>query len=472
MQKGILTVIMMVLVESLAILQAQTTAPPQGSTKRDAVVALIGGTLIDVETGAVRRNSVILIAGDRVKQVGQEGQLPVPADAKVIDVHGKWIIPGLTDMHAHLVVYDYQLSDMYLKYGVTTVRDVGGNVTQLRLLRDDINAGKTLGPRLFFTGMLLDGIPPVFRGSKITVLADTPAHAQSIVNFLADQGVDAIKVYNMISEATLAQIIETAHQRKLPVIGHVPRAITLTHAVEMGMDGLEHIRITARELLPPEEAKRIDYLPVGVRETEIWSRIDLKSKEIQNIISLLARKQVYLDPTLTVDEAVTVDGMSAMRSHPNNQLLPQKMLDKLLQQPEEPLFSVPKEMKSAAAEGFKKRQAFVGMCKQAGVPLLAGTDSFGLGKMVLGLSLHHELELLVEAGLAPIDSLRAATITAARALGKENDLGSIKAGKLADLLILDADPLANISNSQKIHQVMKGGRILDFSSATDAAPKQ
>jgi imidazolonepropionase-like amidohydrolase len=460
MKRIILTMTLLMLAGAPGVRLAPTAAPPQGVPENNALLAITGGTLLDVETGTPLRDSLILIEGDRLKQLGQTGKVAVPAQAKVIDARGKWIIPGLADMHAHLSTYEYRLPEIYLKYGVTTLRDVAGDVTLLRLLREEIKAGKRAGPRVFFTGMLLDGAPPVHR-SSLTLLADTPARAESIVNFLADQGVDAIKVYNLISEATLAKVIETARGRHLLVIGHVPRAMTMTRAVEMGMDCLEHIRITAREILPAEEAKEIDYLPVGVREPKLWSRIDLQSNEIKNIIALLARKQVYLDPTLTADEALYVDGMQAMRTHPNNRLLPQAILDRLLRQREAAIFALPDEMKSLAAESFKKRQQFIGMCHRAGVRLLAGTDAFGLGKMIPGLSLHHELELLVEAGLAPLDALRAATITAARALRKESDLGSIKAGKLADLVFLDADPLANINNTQKIHGVMKGGRIYD-----------
>ena len=423
-------------------------------------IALSGATLIDVESGTQIKDSLILIEGDRVKAIGREGEVSIPSNTVRMDVSGKWIIPGLVDMHVHLSVYQYRLADLYLKFGITTVRDVGGDITLLRLLREEIGAGKTFGPRISYAGMILDGMPPVWPGS-ITLLADTPLSAASIVHFLADQGADAIKVYNLLSEPVLARVIETAGVRRLPVIGHVPRAVTMTRAVEMGMEGLEHIRITAREFLSPEEAAAIDYLPVGIREPKIWERIDLESDWIKKLIALLAQKKVYLDPTLVVDEALEVDGMDAMKTHPLNQLLPREILDEMLKQPETPIFNVPDDLKPTALDSFKKRLKFIGMCSRAGVQLLAGTDSLGLGKLIPGASLHRELELLCESGLTPLEALRAATLTAARALRKEADLGSIKAGKFADLVILDSDPLISISNTRKIHRVIKGGRFYE-----------
>jgi imidazolonepropionase-like amidohydrolase len=423
-------------------------------------IAVSGATLIDVESGTQIKDSLILIEDSRIKAIGREGEVSIPSNTVRMDARGKWIIPGLMDMHVHLGLYEYRLTDLYINFGITTVRDVGGDITPLRMLREEIGSGKTVGPRLFFAGMILDGMPPVWVGSG-TLLADTPLSAASIVHFLADQGADAIKVYNLLSESVLARIIETAGVHRLPVIGHVPRAVTMTRAVEMGMEGLEHIRITAGEFLSPEEAAALDYLPVGIREPKIWERIDLESDWIKKLIALLAQKKVYLDPTLVVDEALEVDGMNAMKTHPLNRLLPREILDEMLKQPETPIFNVPDDLKPTALASFKKRLKFIGMCSRGGVQLLAGTDSLGLGKMIPGVSLHRELELLCESGLTPLEALRAATLTAARALRKEADLGSIKAGKFADLVILDSDPLISISNTQKIHRVIKGGRFYE-----------
>ena len=265
-------------------------------------VAIVGGTLIDVRSGEQIQNSVVLVRGERVTQVGVFGKQEIPRDAHIIDAHGKWILPGLMDMHAHVSQDDSDLLplELYLANGVTTIRDPGGYVSVSRLVKEDIDSGKRIGPRLFFCGNFLDGMPPLV--AQDTLLVDTPERARSAVIFLADQGVDCIKVYNNVKEPELKEIIATARARNLPVIGHVPRTITMTHAVELGMQSLEHIRITGRELLPPDEANNIDFLPFAKRETLLWQRFDVESEKMRQLVSFLATHDVALDPTLTVDE--------------------------------------------------------------------------------------------------------------------------------------------------------------------------
>ncbi|MGH9841477.1 MAG: amidohydrolase family protein [Blastocatellia bacterium] len=432
---------------------------PRAALEQAAGVVITGATLIDVRAGEVIKDSVIVIEGDRIKQVGKSGEVNIPSSARIIDARGKWIIPGLTDMHSHISGTPGLPLGLYLANGVTTIRDPGGNLTLLRLLREQLDSGKVVGPRLFFAGPILDGNPPVWPAGSI--LADSPARAESAVNFLIDQGVDCIKVYNNISEPVLKAIIRTAHQREIPVVGHVPRSITMTRAVELGMDCLEHIRITGREMLPLEEANKIDFLPLGRRETLLWQRFDLASAEMKKLVALLVEKKVFLDPTLTIDEETFAGGYEANAKDPNNRFLPRAIFDAWVSRPRPEIYNIPSELREAALAGFKKRQQFVGMLSRGGVQVLAGTDGVGLGTLLPGFGLQHELELLAAAGLKPIDVLRAATITAARALKRERELGSIETGKFADLVILNADPLAEISNTRKIHLIMKGGQIYD-----------
>jgi len=243
----------------------------------------------------------------------------------------------------------------------------------------------------------------------------------------------------------------------LIVAGHIPRSMTMTRAVELGMKSLEHIRITGREMLPIEEANQIDYLPLGQREPLLWEKFDLASPKFTELIRHLAKSAIYLDPTLTVDEGDFVLGQAAQRNNPNNSVLPLEWI-KFEESHQSPLFEVPDKLKAIAREGFKKREEFVGMCNRAGVKIIAGTDGPGLGTLVPGYGLHHELQLLVQSGLSPLQALRAATLTAAEALGKDSELGSIEPGKLADMVVVKADPLADIGNSSKIDLVIKGGR--------------
>lgn len=427
---------------------------------RESVTTVVikGGTLIDVHTGREIRNSLIVIEGNLIKQVGSASEITAPRDAQVIDASNKWIIPGLMDMHAHISGQRNIPLELYLVNGVTTIRDPGGNLTVLRLARQEIDAGKRPGPRLFFAGNILDGNPPLW--PDISIIADTPERAESAVNYLVDQGVDLIKVYNSITEPVLVAIIRAAHKRGIPVAGHVPRSITMTRAVELGMDCLEHIRITGRELLPLEEANKIDFLPLVRREGLLWQRFDLDSDKMKKLVSFLAAKKVFLDPTLTIDEITAFALYQESANDPNNRFLPRPSTTTEREAAPE-VFRLPPELKEVTAAGFRKRLQFIGMCGRAGVQIVAGTDGVGPGKLLPGFGLQYELELLSKAGLTPIQVIQAATINAARALKKEKELGSIEPGKFADLVILNSNPLIDIRNTSKIDGVMTRGRLLD-----------
>lgn len=261
-----------------------------------------GGTLVDVRAGTEVRNSVILIRGERIVEIVTDGNVRIPAAAKIVDVHGKWIIPGLIDSHTHAGDYSRDPLKLFLANGVTTIRNPGGNVTELRMTREKLERGELIGPRLYFSGNILDGNPPVWTWS---LLVDTPARARSAVNFLADQGVDFVKVYNNVKEPELAAVIETAKERGLPVAGHIPRSLTMTRAVEMGMTRLEHIRVTGKEMLSAEEAEQIDPLPVGRREPMLWQRFDLSSEKFRALVQVLATSRVFLDPTWSPKNFIT-----------------------------------------------------------------------------------------------------------------------------------------------------------------------
>ena len=439
----------------LSLLPASLSQQPS----REAAPTLVikGGTLVDVRTGREIADSLIVVDGGRITQVGTASEIVTPVAARVIDARTKWIIPGLMDMHAHITAVPEIPLELYLVNGVTTIRDPGGNLTRLRLAREAIESGKRLGPRLFFAGSVLDGNPPLW--PDISVIADTPARGRSAANFLLDQGVDCIKVYNSIAEPVLAAIIEAAHRRGVPVVGHVPRSMTMTRAVELGMDGLEHIRITGRELLPAEAAEKIDFLPYVEREALLWQRFDLDSDAIAKLIAFLAASGVFLDPTLTVDEIDSLGLYEREARDANNRFVPRGVVNEAEAAPE--VFRIPPGLADVAAAGFAKRLRFVGMCSRAGVQIIAGTDGVGPGNLLPGFGLRHELELLVRAGLTPLQAIQAATITAARALRKDEKLGSIEVGKMADLVILEASPLVDIRNAAKIDGVMIDGRLLD-----------
>ena len=437
-----------------------------------ASTAIVGATLVDVHNGKKIENSIVVIRGERILEVGVAGKLQAPSDARVLDARGKWIIPGLIDMHTHLWSGDENHLlplGVFLAAGVTTIRDPGDSVLIMRLTREEITSGQRIGPHLFYCGDLLDGIPPLYRES--TLLVDTPERAHSAVMFLADQGVDCIKVYNSIKEPELKEIIRTAHSLNLPVIGHIPRTLTMTRAVELGMDGLEHIRITGREMLPIEEANKLDFLPGVERETRLWLEFELQSEKMKQLVRFLAERHIFLDPTLTKDEWVSVPSPAIQINDPNNRYLPPQLFDKWKAEPIPEFDKLPPDLKQASVDGFEKRKQFVGMCNQARVQIIAGTDGVGLGTLLPGFGLQHELRLLVQSGLTPLQAIQAATINAAVALRKEHDLGVVEPGYLADIVLLGADPLTNISNIQKVDLVIEGGKPYDPTALLNASGK-
>jgi imidazolonepropionase-like amidohydrolase len=422
------------------------------------VLAITGGTIVDVRTGAQLPNTTVVIDGERIAAIGVQ---TVPESARVIDAAGTWLLPGLMDMHAHTTgtPTKEKIHHLYLAYGVTTVRDTGGNLTLLRLLRDRIERGEHKGPRIFFAGPLLDGATPVW--PPMSIMVDTPERARAAVEFLASQGVDFIKIYNWVPEASLQVILETAHRLGLRVTGHVPRTMTMTRAIHLGIDCLEHIRITGRELLASDEANRLDPLPVARRETLLWERFELDSEPMQRLIRLVADSRVFFDPTLLVDTALSLDGYAVDTENPANADVPQEVREAFAREERPPIFDVSQVSMETARGGFRKRQRLVGMLHQAGARLLAGTDCFGLGKQLPGLGLQNELALLVESGLSPLAALQAATITAAEALAQSAELGTLEPGKLADIVMVEGDPLADIQNARRVRTVFKAGRTYE-----------
>jgi imidazolonepropionase-like amidohydrolase len=302
----------------------------------------------------------------------------------------------------------------------------------------------------------------------MSILVETEERARGAVHFLADQGVDFIKVYNWVPEQSLAVILETAHGLGLRVTGHVPRSITMTRAIELGMDCLEHIRITGRELLPPEEADRIDPLPVARRETLLWERFELESEPMQRLVRLLADSRVFLDPTLLVDSALSLDGYRIDTENPANADVPADVREAFGRSERPAIFDVSQVDHETARQGFRKRQRLIGQLHEAGVRLLAGTDCFGLGKQLPGLGLQNELALLVDSGLTPLAALQAATVTAAEALGQLTHLGTLETGKLADIVVLEADPLADIQNARRVRLVLKAGHVYESAALRKA----
>jgi imidazolonepropionase-like amidohydrolase len=444
----------------LFVISISANAGSTGTT----LLAIKGATLLDVRTGRQIGNSAILVEKDRIKAVGDASTIVIPTDARLIDARGKWVIPGLVDMHVHGSSRKDVPIALYVANGITAIRDMGGNITSLRMTRQKIESGEKSGPRLFYTGNVLDGSPPA--APPMSFIVDSRQEANSAVEFLISQGADSIKIYNNITEPVLDTIVKAAKRAGKPVGGHVPKAISLKRSIELGFNFVEHAAIRSRDLLEwnsitQAQANQITSLPsVTQREALVWQQVDLDSVEIKAVISFMAEKGVFLDPTLSIDEFDSLFLYEKEAKHPNNRYLNRTFVEEALG-PDHDIFRMPAELRATAVSGIEKRRKFVGMCHRAGVKILAGTDGPGIGRVTVGFGLHHELALLVEAGLKPIEALQGATINAARALRKENEMGSLEPGKFADIVIVNSDPLSDIHNTTKIDAVLLRGRMFD-----------
>ena len=381
--------------------------------------ALVGARIVDGTTRAPIADGTILIHDGRIAGVGPRPSVSMPAGTRVIDVQGKTIIPGLWDMHAHIALPEW--GPEYVGVGVTTARDMGGETGFLTRLRDSIAAGKVIGPRLLLAG-LVDGSGPEAFG---TVYADTPEQGRAVVEAYHARGFQQMKLYTLIKPDVAGAIIRRAHELGMTVTGHVPRAMTLASMVDSGTDNVAH-------------------LPV---------RGDVSSAAVKEQIQLLVAKHVVIDPTVSWNELLGHARETPLASfQPGFAEAPWPLRSSY--------GSVRNAGDSAAASrALRSQLAVIKAMHDAGVRIVAGTD-YGLP----GFSLLRELELYVDAGLSPLEAIRAATAVPAEVMGVSREVGTIETGKRADLVVLDADPLADIHNVRRGRWVVANGRMFEMAA--------
>jgi imidazolonepropionase-like amidohydrolase len=419
--------------------------------------AFTGGTVVDVIGETCIGDQTVLVSEGRIREVGPRADVALPPDAERHDVSCHWVLPGLVDMHCHLTFTHEWPLELFLLNGITTVRDPGGAVMRQRLMRDRVQAGERLGPRILIAGELLDGNPPVW--PEHTHMVDTPERGVAAVRHLAAQGVNCVKIYNHVPPDVLAAIIAVARELGLPVIGHVPRRMSMLQAIQAGMNGLEHIRITGSDFLPPERARDLDMLPVSEREPRLWELIEPDEPWIDRLIEAMVNHDVTLDPTLLIDDVIYDKGIAGQSEHPDNAYLPGQVRRSAAAEEVPAIMQMPEELRALAHATEPKRREFVRRCWQAGVRITTGTDGAALGKLLPGFGVHHEIALLRDSGLSPFGSLQAATISAARALNLGDTIGSIEAGKAADFGVWTADPVTSHLRRADLARVVVGGAV-------------
>jgi imidazolonepropionase-like amidohydrolase len=406
------------------------------SPKSTAPLALVGGTLIDGTGKPATPNAVVVIEGDRIVAVGPRATIKIPDGAKIVDVTGKFLLPGLWDMHAHL--YQTEFGPTYLAAGITTARDVGNDTETGTSLRDAAKEKRGLGPRMLLAGYI-DGKN---EGHSFDVQVETPEEARAAVQRYKDAGYEQLKIRNNVKPDTLKVICAEAHRLGMTVTGHVPDGMNALQAVEAGMDQLNHINYVLTGFFP---RRKRDSPPV---------QINLNAPNVINALKVFKEHGTVIDPTDAVIELMLRPMNVPIEAfEPGVSKVPAELTVQINMkgQPGDQADQV-----EGLRMVFDVLLKITGALQRAGVPVVAGTD---VG--VPGHTLHRELELYVKAGLTPLEAIQAATIVPARVMKVDSEVGTIEVGKRADLILVDANPLDNISNIRKTRFVVAQGRLFD-----------
>ena len=420
--------LILILLSSYSFGTAQPSQPKPGLREVNQVaqpsatstIAIVGATLIDGRGGLVVSDSVVIVRGERIAAVGKRTSITVPPGADVVDATGLTLLPGLIDSHFH-IDGDDPLPALYLSHGVTSLRDPGQWIEAY----DAARKASAPVPRLFLCGPHLDSPPPAYPTDSYIVR--DAEETRLAVNRFVNDGASAIKVYFRLPLALMKVAIDTAHSRGVPVMGHL-EIVDARDAINAGIDGIEHATSFGTALLPLRDAEKYRQAVLADNNArregryEVWNSIDLTTPQAKALFNLIVDRGVVVSPTLAVFERQPGD----------------------------------KDTTNLHVHAFKQMEAFVGMAKNTGAKVVVGSHS-DVPHAKRGWAYQRELELLVDSGLSPMQALVAGTLENARYFRIDDRLGSIEEGKIADLVLVEGDPLKNISNMRRIRRVMLNG---------------
>ncbi|PWT89167.1 MAG: amidohydrolase [Blastocatellia bacterium] len=438
--------------------------PTQQATSQS--LAFTHVTVIDMTGAPPKQDMTVIVKGDRIESI-QKTERKLPRAIQVIDASGKFLIPGLWDMHVHFTETERTFS-MFIANGVTGVRNMGGDLDDLLRWRNDVASGKLPGPQIVMCGPIIDGPQPAAHGP--TLVVSSPIEGRRAVDMLKSRNADCVKVYDRLPRDAYFAIIDEAKKLNIPVVGHVPLAITSVEASEAGQKSIEHLgsflesaSTLEDELLKAERSNEPVTDPsdfpkrIAARGETMLNTYD--ETRAQKIFATFIKNKTWQVPTLefkwaqTFLDDITQQGDPRLKFIPASEQqwwTPKKNFFARYRTPEYIVFR--KHM-------FQKEMDLVGAMHKAGVPFMTGTDLSG-AYVFAGFSLHHELELFVQAGFTPMEALQAATLNPALFLNEQDKRGTVEPGKIADLVLLDANPLDDIRNTQKINGVVLSGRYL------------
>ena len=451
---------------------------PTGSVFEDAICIQNINT-IDPEDG-LKENQTIIIKDGKILKVAPTSELKLSSANEIIDGTGKFMIPGLWDMHVHFSYIEElapNMFDLFLAYGITSVRDTGGRIEFVKQWKDKSLANPTTAPRVMIAGPLLDGLPNVYDGSdpghpSLSVGLATVEDVANQIEFLDRMDVDFLKAYEMLTPEQFAMLTRLAKEKGLKVTGHVPLSMDVITASNGGLNSMEHMRnlelscsSNAEELFEQRKQMLIDgknesgsnlrsSIHQAQREMAIQNYDPLKADEV---LKVLAKNQTWQIPTMALNTGFVNKPYMQPNWQESFTYLPDSInnrwneIIKGVMNMEAPVFRI------QYAEWMKD---MIKNIHAAGIGIMAGTDT-PIGFLTPGFSLHEELRVLASSGISPIDVLKTATINPAKYFNLENDLGSIKENMWADLLILNDNPLDDINNTKNINTVIKQGKLYD-----------
>ncbi len=442
---------------------AQTPDRQQFIRTEAPVIALTHVRVIDGTGTAARDDQTIVISEGKIQSVGPSAAAKIPANAQTLDLPGYTVLPGLVGMHNHMFfpmggsppMYSNMGSSfprLYLGLGVTTIRTTGSVApfTDLEIKRL-IDAGRMIGPKMHITAPYLEG-----RGSFTPVMHELTGadDARRMVNYWAEEGATSYKAYMNITRDELRAAVEEAHKRGLKVTGHLC-SIGFREAAEIGIDNLEHGLMVDSEFVPN---KQPDQCPAGGAVQASLRQLDLNSAPVQETIRTLVAKNVAITSTLPVFEAagaaLAQSGIGAASALLNPRVLNVMSTDARVRYLQARARVSPETNYIAL---LRKAMEFERAFVQAGGLLIAGLDPTGNGGIVAGFGDQREVELLVEAGFTPVEAIKVASFNGAKFLGEDAHIGSIAAGKQADLMVVKGNPAASIGDIEKVEIVFKDG---------------
>ena len=447
----------------LALTLSAYLASAQQPPNQGSVITHV--TVIDVATGSELKDQTVRIHGSRIVSISTAGSpaqssdapLPTSAAPGIIDAHGGFLIPGLWDMHVH--VHDTMELPLYIASGVTGIRIMSGD-RDTAALRADL-ARESPSPEIYLASAIVDGSPPVWPGS---IVIHNPKDARQAVDEIKAGGADFIKVYSRIPRDAYFALAEEAKHQHIDFEGHVPDAVTAQEASASGQRSMEHLMGISfacssrqQELMSALERAQF-FRDRMVIEAQAYNSLD--QNKCRTLFAEFRQNDTWQVPTLTVRRMWGRLDDSKFTSDPRMAYIDRRSRDRWEEriQPQQQRWNF--AMYQMARSIFSADEHVTGTLFRSGVPIMAGTDAMN-PYCFPGFSLHDELALLVESGLTPLAALQAATINPAKFMRRTADIGSIEPGKIASLLLLRADPLADIHNTTQIEAVWFEGKYFD-----------